>query len=175
MQARKYSPKSSSAGTHPALLGALPKKEGTLPRDTIRITKDQRNALYEQVRNHLASIGDLWLALEPNEDHANAERLAIEFSEDFRLMADLGWNPEDPRDRVALTMPPHDLMEVVRRLRDEAEGGFADAEVEMRSREEVGSQAEAFKAARQTCELILDALADSEEAPAQSPPRARGR
>lgn len=139
------------------------RKEGTLPRDTIRITKDQRNALYEQVRNHLASIGDLWLALEPSEDHATAERLAIEFSEDFRLMADLGWNPEDQRDRVALTMPPHDLMEVVRRLRDEAKGGFADAAVEMRSREEVGSQAEAFKVARQTCDLILDALADSEE------------
>jgi hypothetical protein len=142
-----------------------------LPHETIRITKDQRDALYEQVRNHLASIGDLWLALEPNEDYATAERLAIEFSEDFRLMADLGWNPEDQRDRVALTMLPHDLMEVVRRLRDEAKGGLGDAEVEMRSRDEVGSQAEAFRAARQTCELILDALTDAEEAEIHVSPR----
>jgi len=65
-------------------------KEGTLPRETIRITKAQRDALYEQVRNHLAAVGDLWLALETNKDYATAERLAIEFSEDFRLMADLG-------------------------------------------------------------------------------------
>ncbi len=133
-----------------------------MPRETIRITKDQRDALYEQVRNHLASIGDLWLALEPNEDYATAERLAIEFSEDFRLMADLGWSPEDQRERVALTMPPHDLMEVVRRLRDEAQGGLADAEAEQRSHE-VESQAAGFQAAWQTCEVILDALADSEE------------
>jgi hypothetical protein len=38
----------------------------------------------------------------------------------FRLMADLGWNPEDQRDRVALTC----------RLRDEAQGGPADAEAD---------------------------------------------
>jgi hypothetical protein len=104
MRARKYSPKSSHARTHPALLGALP-KGGHLARETIRITKDQRDELYEQVRNHLA-VGDLWLALETSKDYATAERLAIEFSKDFRLMADLGWDLEDQRERVALTMPP---------------------------------------------------------------------
>ncbi len=133
-----------------------------MPRETIRITKDQRDALYEQVRNHLAAVGDLWLALETNKDYATAERLAIEFSEDLRLMADLGWDPKDQRERVALTMPPHDLMEVVRRLRDEAQGGLADAEAEQRSHE-VENQAAGFQAAWQTCEVILHALADSEE------------
>jgi hypothetical protein len=133
-----------------------------LPRETIRITKDQRDALYEQVRNHLAAVGDLWLALETNKDYATAERLAIEFSEDFRLMADLGWELEDQRERVALTMPPHDLMEVVRRLRDEAQGGLADAE-QQRSEEEDNRRARDFRSAWQTCEVILDALADSEE------------
>ncbi len=133
-----------------------------MPRETIRITKDQRDALYEQVRNHLAAVGDLWLALETNKDYATAERLAIEFSEDFRLMADLGWDPEDQRERVALTMPPHDLMEVVRRLRDEAQGGLADVE-QQRSEEEDNRRARDFRSAWQTCEVILDALADSEE------------
>lgn len=114
-----------------------------MPRETIRITKDQRDALYEQVRNHLAAVGDLWLALETNKDYATAERLAIEFSEDFRLMADLGWDLEDQRERVALTMPPHDLMEVVRRLRDEAQGGLADAE-QQRSEEEDNRRGQGF-------------------------------
>lgn len=133
-----------------------------MPRETIRITKDQRDALYEQVRNHLAAVGDLWLALETNQDYATAERLAIEFTEDFRLMADLGWDLEDQRERVALTMPPHDLMEVVRRLRDEAQGGLADAE-QQRSEEEDNRRAGDFRSAWQACEVILDALADSEE------------
>lgn len=133
-----------------------------MPNETIRITKDQRDALYEQVRNHLGAVGDLWLALETNEDYPTAERLAIEFSEDFRLMADLGWNPEDGRERVALTMPPHDLMEVLRRLRDEAQGNLADAE-QRRAEAEDSHRAEGFQAARQTCEVLLDALADFQE------------
>ena len=133
-----------------------------MPHETIRITKDQREALYEQVRNHLGAVGDLWLALETNEDYAMAERLAIEFSEDFRLMADLGWQPEDQRERVALTMPPHDLMEVLRRLRDEAQGALADAE-QRRAQEEDSRRVEGFQSAWQTCEVILDALADFEE------------
>jgi hypothetical protein len=133
-----------------------------LPRETIRITKDQRDALYEQVRNHLAAVGDLWLALGARKDYATAERLAIEFGEDFRLLADLGWSREDRRERVALTMPPHDLMEVIRRLRDEAQGGLANAE-QIRAEEEDGRRSKAFEAARQTCEGILTALGDLEE------------
>ncbi len=95
-----------------------------MPRTTLKITNGQRDALYEQVRNHVASFGDLWIALETNRDYAAAERLAVEFSEDFHLLEDLGWNPEDGRLMVELTMEAHDLMEVVRRLRDEAQGGL---------------------------------------------------
>jgi hypothetical protein len=32
------------------------------------ISSAQRNALYELVRNHLASVGDLWDALERGKD-----------------------------------------------------------------------------------------------------------
>jgi hypothetical protein len=94
-----------------------------MPRPTLKIVASQRDALYEQVRNHLAGLGDVVVALECQKDYATAERLAIEFGEDFRLMADLGWQPQDGRDTVELTMPPHDLMEVAKRLRDEAHGG----------------------------------------------------
>ena len=53
-----------------------------------------------------------------------AERLAIELGEDFRLMADLGWQPQDGRDTVELTMSSHDLMEIAKRPRDEAQSGL---------------------------------------------------
>ena len=69
---------------------------------------EERDALYEQVRNHLAGLGDVVVALECQKDYPTAERMAIEFGEDFRLMTDLGWQPQDGRDTVELTMPPHE-------------------------------------------------------------------
>ena len=131
-----------------------------MPRSTIRIVDAQRDALYKQVRNHLAAFGDLWLALETNGDYAAAERLGIEFGEDFRLMADLGWNPEDGRNLVELTMAPEDLTEVIRRLRDEAIGGLHGGDEEHRARLELEQQAKAFADARDVCEDILEVLAD---------------
>src|SRR6185312_2367039 len=70
---------------------------------------------------HLGGIGDVWISLEENKDFATAERLGLEFGEDFRLLADIGWRPDENRVDFELTMPPHDLMEVLRRLHDEAE------------------------------------------------------
>lgn len=61
----------------------LPQQEGAVPGTTITINRDQRNGLYELVRNHLGSIGDLWTALEHDKDFATAERLGLEFGEDF--------------------------------------------------------------------------------------------
>jgi hypothetical protein len=84
----------------------LDRKDGTMPRPTLKIVASQRDALYEQVRNHLAALNDIWIAIEGNKDFATAEQLALEFAEDFRLMQDLGWDAEDPRDTVELTMPP---------------------------------------------------------------------
>jgi hypothetical protein len=52
----------------------------------------------------------------PGDDFAKAERLGIEFGEDFRLLEDIGWEPEHDHATVALTMQPHDLMELLRRL-----------------------------------------------------------
>lgn len=130
-----------------------------MPHSTIKITAGQRDALYEQVCNHLAALGDLWTALEHNEDYATAERLAIEFGEDFRLMADLGWNPKDDRDMVELTMAPLDLMEVAKRLCEDAKGGLANVEDE---RESVAPPVliEHYERTRDTCEEILAGLSD---------------
>ncbi len=63
-----------------------------------RSTATQRDGLYELVRNHLGSIGDLWDALERDKDFATAERLGLEFGEDFRLLEDIGWGEDEGRE-----------------------------------------------------------------------------
>jgi len=131
-----------------------------MPRSTIKIDAAQRDALYEQVCGHLSMLGDFQTVLESQRDYATAARLAIEFGEDFRLMADLGWNPADTRDMVELTMSPLDLMEMARRLRDDAKGGLADVKKE---RDSVAPPEviEGSERTHETCEEILDQLADA--------------
>jgi hypothetical protein len=62
-----------------------------MPGTTITISGAQRNGLYELVRNHLGSVGDLWDVLERDKDFTTAARLGLEFGEDFELLEDIGW------------------------------------------------------------------------------------
>lgn len=124
---------------------------------SIKIAAPQRDALYELVRDGLSAVGDIWKALDRNEDYATAERLAARFGEDFRLMSDLGWNPSDDREVVELTMPPLDLMRIARRLRDDARGGLTGLE-EDRDAVAPPEFIEGFRVVRETCEEILLAL-----------------
>ncbi len=52
-------------------------------KTTATIDRERRDALYELVLDHLSGIGDFWIAIE-EKDFAKAERLGIEFGEDFR-------------------------------------------------------------------------------------------
>lgn len=157
MQAKSYSPKYSRRGIA-AAFGALPKRRGTVPGTTTTIDKEQRDGLYELVRNHLGGIGDIWIALEQDGEYMLAERMGIEFGEDFRLLADLGWEPEDKRKTVELTMEPHDLVELLTRLRGEAEG-VLDGTTGMRLQREEEERARAlYQGAKDTCEELLARL-----------------
>lgn len=127
-----------------------------MPRFTI--TGEQRNALYEQVRNHLAAIGDVAMALEQDDDLDAAERLGRQFADDLRLLEDLGWEPKAERSSSHLTMPIGDLRRVLMRLQAEAEGGAREPEDVRRAREEEARAKAAFLAARDTCREILDTL-----------------
>jgi hypothetical protein len=129
---------------------------------TTTITADQRVGLYELVRNHLGAIGDLWIALEEKEDFATAERLGIEFGEDFRLLADLGWKPDEDRAGFELTMPPHNLAELLKRLHDEAERLLSESPTERRSREEDEAANRRFSTGLDTCEEVLVELDERE-------------
>jgi hypothetical protein len=132
---------------------------------TITTTIDchQRDGLYELVRNHLGGIGDIQIALEENEDFATAERLGLEFGEDFRLLDDIGWHPNDCRDTFELTVPIHDLMEALKRLHDEAERVLTESPSERRSREEDEEINLRFQIGLDTCEEMLVDLANGED------------
>ena len=126
-----------------------------MPSTICTITKDQRDGLYELVRNHLGGIGDLWLALEQNRDFATAERLGLEFGEDFRLLENLGWGEDDGSEGVELTMPAHDLMELLQRLHGEAERVLLESATERRSKDEDAETKELFQLGFDACEGLL--------------------
>jgi len=113
--------------------------------------------LYELVLDHLSGIGDFWIAIE-EKDFAKAERLGIEFGEDFRLLDDIGWEPEHGRATVALTMPPHDLIELLRRLRGEAESVLEGSACARLLQEEEESAKQRYQRAKSACEELIDRL-----------------
>ena len=129
-----------------------------MPGSTATITEDQREGIYELVRNHLGGIGDVWIALEQNEDFATAERLGLEFGEDLRLLDDIGWRPHEDREAFELTMPPHDLAELLKRLRDEAEKLLVESPSERRAREEDEEANERIQLGLNACEGLLAGL-----------------
>ena len=122
-----------------------------MPIATITIDRAQRDGLYEVVRNHLGSVGDLFDALERDKDFAAAARLGLGFSEDIQLLEDIGWGEEEARDFFELTMATHDLTELLRRLRGEAglvlEGGEERTEDAMTTRR--------FRDGYDACEQVL--------------------
>lgn len=125
-----------------------------MPATTITITQEQRDGIYELVRNHLGSVGDLFDALERDKDFATAARLGLELSEDFELLEDIGWAEDERREPFELTMAPHDLMELLQRLHGEAGMVLAGAEV---SPEDTETN-ERFRRGYDACETVLAAI-----------------
>jgi hypothetical protein len=126
-----------------------------MPDITATIDRHQRDGLYELVRNHLGSVGELWHALEYDKDFAKAERFGLELSEDFRLLDDIGWKEKDDRESFELTMPPHDLMEVLKRLHNEAEAVLLESGSERESREADADTNARFQLGLDACEEVL--------------------
>jgi hypothetical protein len=124
MQAKRYSPKSFDGGIAAALRCST-ERRAVMP---VTITLAQRDALYEQVLNHLRGIGDVWLAIEKR-DYRTADRLGREFADDLRLLLDdLGFPDDDqpPSGVVELTMSPAALARVIWRLGEEATQVYGD-------------------------------------------------
>lgn len=133
-----------------------------MPGTTITISGPQRDGLYELVRNHLGSVGDLWDALERKKDFATAARLGLEFGEDFELLEDIGWGEDEGRESVELTMPPHDLMEVLKRLHGEAEQVLVGKGTGREEREADRATDERYLRGLDACEELLVKLDERE-------------
>jgi hypothetical protein len=126
-----------------------------MPGTTITISGPQRDGLYELVRNHLGSVGDLWDALERDKDFATAARLGLEFGEDFELLDDIGWGEDEGRESFELTMPAHDLTELFKRLHDEAEQVLHGKGTERQAREDDSATEERYLRGLDACEELM--------------------
>jgi hypothetical protein len=126
-----------------------------MPGTTITISGPQRDGLYELVRNHLGSVGDLWDALERDRDFATAARLGLEFGEDFELLEDIGWGEDEGRESFELTMPVHDLTELLKRLHDEAEQVLHGKGTEREAREDDRATEERYLRGLDACEGLM--------------------
>jgi len=71
------------------------------------------------------------------------------------VLADIGWKPSEDREEFELTMPPHDLTEVLRRLHEEAEKLLVESPGERQSREEDTAFDRRFQAGLDACEEVL--------------------
>jgi hypothetical protein len=133
-----------------------------MPGTTITISGPQRAGLYELVRNHLGSVGDLFDALERDKEFATAARLGLEFGEDFELLEDIGWGEDERRESFELTMPVHDLMELLKRLHDEAEQVLVGKGTERQAREDDRATEERYLRGLDACEELLVRLDEAD-------------
>jgi hypothetical protein len=129
-----------------------------VPAITTTIDREQREGLYELIRNHLGSIEDFWVALERTLDFAKAEQLGLEFAQDFRLLQDIGWSQKDGRESFELTMLADELARALKRLRDEAQGGLAGAGEERKAVEDFEEVVHDLERGRDACDEVLEAI-----------------
>jgi hypothetical protein len=129
-----------------------------MPETAITIDRDQRDGLYELVRNHLGSIEDFWIALERRKDFDAAERLGEQLAQDFRLLRDIGWSEHDVRKSYLLTMRANELADLLRRLRDEATHVLIESGTEAQASREDAIVNQRFRSGYETCEKVLPDL-----------------
>lgn len=96
--------------------------------------------------------------MERTKDGATAERLGLEFAEDFRLLQDIGWGEKDERETFDLTMPEHDLMELLHRLQGEAVNVLVESGAEAQASREDAETDQRFQVGYEVCNKLLAEL-----------------
>lgn len=118
------------------------------------ITTAQRNVLYDDILIRITAIGDVLTVIERGE-FDKAQKLADEFADYLRLLADdLGWG-KLPESRIELQSPPEVLRRSLERLRRIAE--IEDKE-ETDERAAVRSREARNVLMRDTCDQLLAEL-----------------
>ncbi len=125
----------------------------------VKISAEQRDALYERIVDRLSGIEDIWLAASTKR-YETADRLGREYSDELRLLLDdLGWGDGPEVETIELTTEPEVLRRVFARLRDTAAGERAHRQagwVENRDQDARN------RLVAEACEQVLTAL-DLEE------------
>jgi hypothetical protein len=91
----------------------------------ITIERDQRDAIYSQIRNDLSGVDDISRLLDGGDIEA-ALRHRRWFEDDMCLLDDLGWEPDPADQQFELTMPTADLARLFGRLNGEAGAELKD-------------------------------------------------
>lgn len=134
----------------------------------MEITAEERDALRDQVLSHLEALDDLTMALKAGE-FQTAERLAIEFGDELRLMQDLGWAGIPSREGIELTMPSTQLRRLFTRLRSDAESLRASEErEEAEERRNAKAQGARVRHVEAACQRVL--LVTGESSPRADDP-----
>ncbi|HEX3042594.1 MAG TPA: hypothetical protein VHP56_10955 [Solirubrobacterales bacterium] len=121
---------------------------------SVRITAAERDALYEQIAVRLSGIDEVWMAVEAG-DHARADRVGREFSDDLRLVLDdLGWGAGSGKPLELIT-PPDVLRRVCTRMQDAAE---AQRQTEEEERARGQEREEQTQQVLETCRRVLGEL-----------------
>jgi hypothetical protein len=86
----------------------------------ITISRQQRDAIYQEIMLDLTGVGDIFHALNGG-DYEKAREYRRRFEDDMRLLDDLGWEPGQEADEFELTMPRGDLARALGRLNASAQ------------------------------------------------------
>lgn len=73
-------------------------------------------------------------------------------------MQDIGWGEKDERETFDLTMPEHDLMELLQRLQGEAVKVLVESGTEAQSRREDAETDQRFQVGYEVCNKLLAEL-----------------
>ena len=84
----------------------------------ITLNREQRDAIYSQLRTDITGFNDIELNLRAGDFDA-ARRQSQRMADDARLLDDLGWEDDPGREEFTLTMPPADLARLLSRLNDD--------------------------------------------------------
>jgi hypothetical protein len=119
----------------------------------LTITKAQRDALYDQILDRLSGIGDIEMEIR-TEKYEAAKRLASDYSDDLRLLDDLGFG-DGEGGQVELSTPPEVLRRALPRLQQLAQNYSAGLESELVEVQEIR---ERNRLISEACETVLSGL-----------------
>lgn len=123
----------------------------------VTIGSGERDRLHWLMARRLFILGQDPPALALSEG-VDLDQLASEFGEDLELMEILGWEVEDDRKTVELTMPADRLGKTIKRLRRDARRAPCETPREHEPKEADDERWKRFRAAVDACEEVLDLL-----------------